>query len=224
MRMFFGMLSLFLVLISPVRAAGQATIQTERDGRIEQTQLVWLNDRAMRMDLAHPPAEILLHQGGLYAISQVGGLSVVASVSNVDQLARAFGQGAGVFDQLNREMASSVSRLEATGHDETIAGIKGEQYRVVWVDQQGKTHTDIAVLSHAPAVVELTRALQNMALAANKGHDARMIEFLRKGWGVLRYGRVYRLEFITGKPPEPSLLALPAQSIDIQHILQGLSR
>ena len=224
MRIIFGMLCLYLVLASSAQAAGQAVIQTEQDGRVEQTRLVWLNDRAMRMDLTHPPAEILLHQGALYAISKIGGLSVVASVASVDQLAQALGQGAGVLDQLNREMASSVSRFEAMGHQETIAGIRGEQYRVVWVDQQGKTHTDVVVLSHAPVVVELTRALQNMALAANKGHDARLIEFLRKGWGVLRYGHVYRLESITGKSPEPNLLALPTQSIDVQRILQGLSR
>jgi hypothetical protein len=224
MRIIFWMLSLCFVLAAPVQAAGQAVLQAEQNGRVEQTRLVWSNDRAVRMDLSHPPAEILLHQGTLYAISQMGGLSVVATVANVDQLARALGQGADILGQLDRDMARSVSRFEPMGHEETIAGIRGEQYRVVWVDQQGATHTDVAVLSHAPAVVELTRALQHMALAANKGNDARMTEFLRERWGVLRYGRAYRLESIAGNPPDSSLLALPTQSIDVQRILQGLSR
>jgi hypothetical protein len=224
MRIIFGILSLYFLLAAPVQAAGQAMLQSEQNGRVEQTPLVWLNDRALRMDLTHPPAEILLHQGSLYAISQIGGLSVVATVASADQLAQALGQGADVLDQLNHKMASSVSQFEAMGHQETIAGIRGEQYRVVWFDQQGKSHTDVVVLSHAPVVVELTRALQNMALAANKGQDARMIEFVRKGWGVLRYGQAYRLESISEKSPEPSSLALPTQSIDVQGILQGLSR
>ncbi|OZB37070.1 MAG: hypothetical protein B7X35_03475 [Halothiobacillus sp. 14-56-357] len=217
-------MSLYFLLAAPVQAAGQAILRTEQNGRVEQTPLVWLNDRALRMDLTHPPAEILLHQGSLYVISQIGGLSVVATVASADQLAQALGQGAGALDQINHEMASSVSQFEAMGHQETIAGIRGEQYRVVWVDQQGKSHTDVVVLSHAPVVVELTRALQNMAVAANKGRDARMIEFVRKGWGVLRYGQAYRLESISEKSPESGLLALPTQSIDVQGILQGLSR
>lgn len=224
MRIILGVLSLCFVLTAPAQAAGQAVIQTEQNGQVEQTRMVWLTDRAVRMDITHPPAEVLLHQNALYAISELGGLSVVASVASVDQLAQALGQGAGVFNQLNREMAQSVRRFEAMGHQETVAGIRGEQYRVVWVDQQGATHTDVAVLSHAPEVVELTKALQNMALAANKGNDARMAEFLSKGWGILRYGRIYRIDSITGNSPEPSLLALPTQSIDVQGILQRLSR
>lgn len=223
MRIFSGVLTLSLMWVTCAQAAGQATIQTAQSGQVEQTRLVWLNDRAIRMDLTHPPAKILLYQNALYALSQVGGLSVVASAASVDQLAQALGQGAGVLEQLKRDMASSVSRLEAMGHEETVAGIRGEQYRVVWVDQQGKSHADIAVLTHDPKVVELTRALHNMALAANKGDDARMIELVRKHWGVLRYGRVYRLESITGQPPEPSLLALPTQTINVQRLLQGLN-
>lgn len=245
---FWGVLSVLWFSVLPVQAAGQAFIQTSQGGRVEQIRVLWLNTHSARMDIPRPPAEILLHNKTLYAISHLGGVSVVATVDNVQQLAQALGQGAGAFGQLDHQKARSVKTLKASGHYETIAGIRGEQYRVVWIDRLGKTHTDTAVLTHEPVVVDMTRSLQNMALSANEGDDARMIEFTRpndgqtenkgacqsewlgsdkhqcRGWGVLRYGNAFVLTSITSKAPAKDLLSLPTQSIDVQKILQGLSR
>ncbi len=209
--------------VQPAWAAGQAVLQSNTNGKIEQAQLSWLNDQQLRMDIARPPAEILLQNGALYAITQIGGLPIVANVADVDQMARALGQGAGFSGQIDRELAKSVSAFEPTGRDETVAGIKGRVYRITWQDNQGKSHTDDAVLTHNPTVVELSRALQNLSRAANKGWDARSAEILRQGLGVLRYGKAYQLNSVSAAAPAAASLSLPAQSVDVQKLLQGFT-
>jgi len=212
-----------LASTTPVWAAGQAVLQSNINGKIEQAQLAWLSDQQLRMDIARPPAEILLEHGALYAITQIAGMPIVANVADVDQMARALGQGAGFSGQIDKQLAKSVRAFEATGRNETVAGIVGAVYRITWQDNQGKLHTDEAVLTKNATVVELSRALQNLSIAAHKGWDARSAEILRKGFGVLRYGKDYELRSVSAQSPSATALALPAQSIDVQKLIQGFT-
>lgn len=221
MRRFIQIGALFL-FSAPVWAGGQAVLQSGSGNQAEQVRLAWLDAEHLRMDIPRPPAEILLRQGRLYAITQVGGVPIVADVANLDQLAQHLGQGAQLSGRIDRQLARSVQSFKATGQYETVAGVRGEIYRIVWRDTQGTEHTDQAVLSPAPAVVELTRALQNLSVAAHKGGDARSAEVIRRGLGVLRYGQAYRLISLSGTPPAATDLELPAQGLDVQKLLQGL--
>ncbi|OYV26469.1 MAG: hypothetical protein B7Z82_07355 [Halothiobacillus sp. 20-54-6] len=187
---------------APVWAAGQAVLQSSINGQTEQVQVSWLSDQQLRMDITRPPAEILLQNGALSAITQIGGMPIVANVADVDQMARALGQGGGL---------------------ETVAGVPGEIYRMTWRDEQGKAHTDEAVLTKNATVVELSRALQNLGVAAHKGWDARSAEILHRGLGVLRYAKAYQLQSVSTQAPAASALALPDQSIDVQKLMQGLT-
>ncbi|MBN2854815.1 MAG: hypothetical protein JXK51_01075 [Halothiobacillaceae bacterium] len=208
---------------TPVWAAGQAVLQSNINGKIEQAQLAWLSDQQLRMDISRPPAEILLEHGALYAITQIGGMPIVANVADVDQMARALGHG-GVFSgQIDKQLAKSISAFEATGRNETVAGIVGAVYQITWQDNQGKSHTDEAVLTKNATVVELSRALQNLSTAAHKGWDARSAEIIHKGFGVLRYGKEYQLRSVSAQAPSASALALPAQSIDVQKLIRGFA-
>ncbi|ANJ66889.1 hypothetical protein A9404_05410 [Halothiobacillus diazotrophicus] len=221
MRRYFQAAVLFFFSV-PVWAGGQAVLQSGQGSQAEQAQLAWLDDEHLRMDITHPPAEILLRSGHLYAITQVGGVPVVANVGNLDQMAQILGQGNRLHGQIDRKLARSVASFKATGQHEVVAGIRGEVYRVVWQDAQGKEHTDQAVLTTNPTVVELTRALQNLGAAANKGGDARSAEVIRRGLGVLSYGRDYRLVSLSANPPAAADLDLPTQGVDVQRLLQGL--
>lgn len=221
MRRFFQISALFL-FATPVWAGGQAVLQSGSGTHAEQVQLAWLDAEHLRMDIPRPSAEILLRQGSLYAITQVGGVPIVADVANIDQMAQIMGQGSQFSGQIDRKLARSVQSFKATGQHETVAGIRGEVYQITWRDEQGAEHSDQAVLSAAPAVVELTRALQNMGVAAKKGGDARSAEVLRRGLGVLRYGHDYRLISLSTRPPAVSDLELPTQGLDVQKLLQGL--
>ncbi len=208
----------------PVWAAGQAVLQSNVNGKIEQAQLAWLSDQQLRMDISRPPAEILLQHGALYAITQIGGMPIVANVADVDQMARALGQSEGFSGQIDKHLAKSVSAFEATGRNETVAGMVGAVYRITWQDNQGQSHTDAAVLTKNATVVELSRALQNLSLAAHKGWDARSAELLQKGFGILRYGKDYQLRSVSAQAPSASTLAIPAQSVDVQKLIQGLTK
>lgn len=221
MRRFIQIGALFL-FSAPVWAGGQAVLQSGSGNQAEQVRLAWLDAEHLRMDIPRPPAEILLRQGQLYAITQVGGVPIVADVANLDQLAQRLGQGAQLSGRIDRQLARSVQSFKATGQYETVAGVRGEIYRIVWRDTQGIEHTDQAVLSSAPAVVELTRALQNLSAAAHKGGDARSAEVIRRGLGVLRYGPAYRLISLSDTPPAATDLEFPAQGLDVQKLLQGL--
>ncbi|MHB8920239.1 MAG: hypothetical protein ACYC3N_04295 [Halothiobacillus sp.] len=208
---------------APVWAAGQAVLQSNVNGQTEQVQLSWLSDQQLRMDITRPPAEILLQNGALFAITQIGGMPIVANVADVDQMARALGQGGGFSGQIDKQLARSVTAFEATGRLETVAGVPGEIYRITWRDAQGKAHTDEAVLTKNATVVELSRALQNLGVAAHEGWDARSAEILHRGLGVLRYAKAYQLRSVSTQAPAASALALPAQSIDVQKLMQGLT-
>lgn len=222
MRQFFQISALLLFSL-PVWAGGQAVLQSGSGSHAENAQLAWLDAEHLRMDISRPPAEILLRQGRLYAITQVAGVPIVADVANIDQMAQILGQGGHFSGQIDRKLARSVQSFQATGRHEIVAGVRGEIYRIVWRDAQGAEHTDQAVLSNSPAVVELTRALQNLGVAAHKGGDARSAEVIRRGLGVLRYGHDYRLISVSSRRPSESDLALPTQGLDVQKLLQGLS-
>lgn len=130
-------------------------------------------------------------------------------------------EGAGRF---TAHRAESVSSIEATGRTETVAGIDGDVYEVSWVGADGATHTDTAVLSDDPLVVEFSDAFRAFAEAGGSGVDPRSRRITDRGLGVLRYADDFLVLAISGDTPPPSTFDLPGPPLNLQDMMQGLGR
>lgn len=98
-----------------------------------------------------------------------------------------------------------VESFGATGEKEVVAGIQGEVYEIRWRDEDGRTHTDQAVLSDNPLAVELTSVMHEVARtyaeAMDREHSGVVEDALSaRGLGILRYGDM-RLTEISGESP-----------------------
>lgn len=148
---------------------------------------------------------------------------------DLEQLAALLGQ----HDALARlgpeaVVPSQITALEATGQAETVAGVEGERYRVSWVDSEGRARIDEAVLTNAPLVIEMQKALldgMTRAIARGTGvggHEAAQQELERRGLAVLRFGDDYRLESISGNTQPDDRFALPSNPIDLRQLMRGV--
>jgi hypothetical protein len=71
---------------------------------------------------------------------------------------------AGMMNMFGQNPASATgqragkTRFEPTGRKETVAGYKGEVYRLIYTDASGKTREEEVVLSNHPDVKELNKS------------------------------------------------------------------
>ncbi|MDZ7663110.1 hypothetical protein [Thiohalophilus sp.] len=116
------------------------------------------------------------------------------------------------------DRAVEVESFGATGEKEVVAGIQGEVYEIRWRDEDGRTHTDQAVLSDNPLAVELTSVMHEVARtyaeAMDREHSGVVEDALSaRGLGILRYGDM-RLTEISGESPGEKAFTLPAKPMD----------
>ena len=104
------------------------------------------------------------------------------------------------------------TRFEPTGRKETVAGYKGEVYRVIYTDVSGKTHEDEVVLSNHPDIKKLNQSWVALASRMSQimGRDA--AEELRQATQAARehgYGGMLRSgdDMILESLEKPSLKA-----------------
>jgi hypothetical protein len=210
-----------LLCAGPALAAGSATVQTTSPQGAQAMQVTWQDVDTARMDLPGQAGYMVVRDGEAFVVSSAGGRTMVLAMSGMAAMADSMGAGGGasVGAMMDRHTATGVERLEATGAGETVAGLRGEVYEMVWTDATGASRTDTLVLSDAPLAVEFTAAMQAFARAMGEDEDprARAVE----GHGLLRYGERFRLTEISASAPAAEAFTLPAPPISMEDMMQG---
>lgn len=207
-------------------AAGTATIS---GGGEEVGQLRWLDAETVRMDPKGDEGYLVLREGKTYLVNPeaVAGMPMVMALDGMMQgLAGMFGdQQDG--DPLSAALSKRVESIASTGRKETVAGIEGEVYEFVFVDDQGNTERTEAVLTAHALVTEMTEAYLALFGGSMLGAE-RVIEFrsvMPEGkHGLLRMGDDVALQSISQDQPAADLFVLPGPAVDMGGMLQELMK
>ncbi|KTG16604.1 MULTISPECIES: hypothetical protein [unclassified Guyparkeria] len=218
-------MSRFLALLlagmaSPALAGGTATIEStgagpSGAGMKQAMEVSWQNDSTVRLDPQGQPSYMLVREDAGYSITNAGGQLMVLEMSSIQSMAQSAGaQGPQAPSVANVE---SVASIEATGREETVAGITGEVYEIHWTGPDGESHVDEAVLSDNPLLREMSAAFEafGTVLSGDKG-DHPMNEALEsRGLATLRFGDRYRVSSLSDETPPDSHFELPAEPMQL---------
>ena len=113
---------------------------------------------ALRMDIGAMNSYSLQRDGTIYAITTMGGQITVMDFGQMaEQLADMPGaaedQGMGP-NAAGVVFPESIEDIRETGETREIAGITGQIHEIDWIDNQGTAHTDTAVLTDDPRLLE----------------------------------------------------------------------
>lgn len=205
-----GWLAGLLATPALAMAAGTASVQTE-----DQTlEVLWQDESKARITPQGQSSYMVMRDGKLYGVSTGGSRTMVMDLTAMAGIMGRMGLDPSSTSP-GPDQAMEVESFGATGERETVAGLQGEVYEVRWRDQDGRTHTDQAVLSDNPLVVELMTvmagAAQTLAEAMDREHGGVVEEQLStRGLGILRYNET-RVTKISGEAPGAGAFELPAE-------------
>lgn len=201
---------------SPVASAAEAT----------RTELAWQSEDVVRIQTSGDGDYIVSRDGKAYLVSHEAGQPSVMDMAAMMKMMRSRGGGA-TSESMDGDVFGALENVEPTGRAETVAGIRGDVYRVTATDGRGETRTDEWVLSDDPLVKEMTRAYYGsmkpmFGLSEEEDPLARWEAKLPAGQtGVLRAGDQYRIISISSEEPAPSAFELPAPPMDLEGMLKG---
>lgn len=188
----------------PALAAGTATLETSTPDGVRSMTIIWQNAATARIDLPRPGSYTLVRNGEPFTVNRMDGRTIVVSLKGVTPHV---GLGFGPMSEPHR--AESVEALRATGAHETLAGIAGDEYEMIWTDTAGGSHVDRVVLSEDPLVLEMTTAFMAFPNALGQAADARAVALRERGLGVLRKGDDFRVTALSGQAPPANAFDLP---------------
>lgn len=219
-------LALAVLLPAGADAGGLAVVQGENQ---RQYTLEYDGAKLRLQSDAYRGLHLIAHNGTVYAVTSAAGRPLVVEGKAVLGLLSRTGGN----QQLtgNEDIARLVS-LEDTGKRETVAGLAGTIYRLTYVDRQGQTRTEEAVLGKQAGVAELTQAFGRIAAdfqrstgVDNQGALSLLRELEQRRLGLLRFGRHYQLVSLDERTPAAARFALPAQAMQLnglENLLPGL--
>lgn len=216
-----------LILLAPIAGAGGlAVIQGENQ---HQYSLEYDGAKLRLQSDAYRGIHLIVQDGTVYAVTSAAGRPLVVEGKAVLGLLARTGADQSLTG--NEDIARLIA-LEDTGQRETVAGLSGAVYRLTYVDRQGHTRTEAAVLGAQAAVVELTQAVGRVAAdfqrstgVDNQGARDLLRELDRRQLGLLRFGQHYRLASLDQRTPDADRFALPAQAMNLnglENLLPGL--
>lgn len=217
---------LVLAACAPVwaLAAGSATFDS---GGGDTSHLRWQDAQTVRMDMADGEGHMVLRQGKLYMVNPQAAKSGMPPVMEIGAMMQGFAQAfdAGNGDQaVAQALSSRVQSVKKTGKTETVAGIQGEVYDLVFTDRQGKTDRVQAVFTSDAQAVEMTEAY--LAFTGALIGPERVADFsqaMPKGQrGLLRLGDDMRVQTISRQGPGAELFELPAAPVNMNEMMKGV--
>ncbi|MFT3802566.1 MAG: hypothetical protein QM766_15280 [Burkholderiaceae bacterium] len=215
-----------IVAVPAAWAGGSASLTTwDQRGEASTTQVDFDGAR-MRVDSSALPDGYLLMRGDdAKMVMPVGG---AAAVVDLPALMKMLGPRARSLTEGTDSVREIVS-LTDTGKRETVAGIAGSLYHLVYVDQTGQKMRAELVLSRDARVVELTRGLHGLLtrmqqaakvkLPPGAGKLEQTLE--SKQLGVLRYADRFLVTRLDGRTPADARFALPSSTLAVPD-LSGL--
>jgi len=222
----FKHLMALIVLVSSFQAmaasnAGTAVFQSREAGANSTTRFEYLNESTARMSVdgqEGADSYMLFRDGKALIVSHTQGQTMVMDMQKLSGMASQFGAATG---QATQSFTSSVQKMEATGKKETVAGIKGEVYRLEWVEN-GKKRSDELVLSKDKAARAYTRAWMNVVRVMQKAGtqqeirgDHLVARLDKKKLGILRLGDRFELKSIKPGKPDSARFAVPESTMEM---------
>ncbi|MGM0561610.1 MAG: hypothetical protein ACQETX_11140 [Pseudomonadota bacterium] len=221
------LLALVAGTAGPALADGSLTYSADGGdmGRLEMTER-WRGG-ALRTDIAGVEAYMLLRDGEIYSITSAGGRVMVMALSALADLPQA--QGTQSTDQLKTgaglAMPSEVQEIDATGEVKDVAGVTGEIYEISWLDEEGASHTDSAVLSDDPRLLENQQLKMEMSNLVQGQEANPLLEALQeKGLAALSFGDRFEVLSLEDHPGPEGDFLLPAEPMDLGDMMGGMSQ
>lgn len=194
--------------------AGAADVRTSEGG---QMKFEYGGNDQLRITPDGQNGYMVARDGEIFMVTSSEGQVMVLSLS---QTMGMFGPQSGAASPSTVE--GKLLSLEPTGTTETVAGIKGEVYRVRYLDQEGRERSTDMVLSDDHRAKEFQRALFTMieafARAAGKptaGPEELQARLTNMNKGTLRFGEEMWVTAISDREIDSSRFVLPAEPTDM---------
>lgn len=212
---------LLLAASLPALADGQATLESRSAQGSATMEVQWAGDD-LRMDFPQQAQAgfMLLTDGKGYMVSQMQGQTLVMDMAMLKDMAEGMG-GEQAAAGLTHQQADRVDALEATGVEETIAGVEGEVYRLQWTDKAGTAHDDELVLSDDTRVRELMAAFHAYQQTITDAPDPIAMHLEERGLGMLRFGDRFRIATLSDASPDPSVFVLPEDAMTFEDMMRS---
>ncbi|MFG6177576.1 hypothetical protein ACGTN6_10060 [Halomonas sp. THAF12] len=212
---------LLLAASLPALADGKATLESHSAQGSATMEVSWAGDD-LRMDFPQQAQAgfMLLKDGKGYMVSQMQGQTMVMDLAQLKEMAEGMGgdkAAAGLTDQ----QASSVDSLEATGEQETIAGLEGDVYRLQWTDKAGNAHDDTLVLSDDPQVRELMTAFHAYQRTMTGEPDPIATELEERELGMLRFSDRFQIAELSDETPQADIFVLPEDAMTFEDMMRS---
>ena len=218
------------LLAAPVaEAAGSATAVTN-DGKGGSDRVrIDFDQGRLRVDSDNKSEGYLVTRDDqVYLVSQMGGRPVVMQLNS---MISAFGARMQSFVSGTDGVREFVS-LTDTRRRETVAGVGGQVFELIYVDGKGvKRRTELA-LSRDSRAVEMSAAFRGLMLSFQRqakvtepaGSAELWARIDRLGMGVLRFADRFEVATLSATAPDPTRFELPAAPMSLPDLgpLKGI--
>ena len=188
----------------------------------------YLDEQTARIDVSldgnhNGTSYTLFRDGKVYGVSNLSGKIMVVDISSMKGVRSITGRSnpnPGTFE-------IKLLELSPTGKGESVAGIEGDVYQIVWRDEKGKLHDETAVLSSDPRAKEWTtqwlKASNEMQRAIlGKAPESNISDRLKQeGKGLLRLGTSLRVTSLTPSRNN-NQFELPAEPVSMPDFGAGM--
>lgn len=215
-----GGLSALALIYASTALAGSATVESPNG---ERMVFEYADGNKLRLNTPQQDTYMLVRDNTLYAVSYNNGQPMVVNAST---MMKGFASMAKMTEQAAPAGATAeVISIEATGRRETVAGIRGEIYKIT-TREEGDSITQEVVMSSDARALEFRDALFTMIRASTEAMDEelrRNSEDFRKrlgsmNMGILRYGTEMKLAAIDGDTVAAARFELPAKPVDMNDL------
>ncbi len=206
--------------------AGTAVFKSREAGSNSTTQFEYLNDSTARMNVDGGKKQdgesyMLFKDGKALMIANTQGETMVLDMADLSNMASSLGISP---EQQTQGFTSSVQSMEPTGQDETVAGIKGELYKLKWTEN-GKVMEDDLVVTHDADAVAYTRAwmtvVRTIQVAGAKREvkgDHLVARLEKEDLGILRLGKRFELVSLDSKRPDEAHFVVPEATMQMPNL------
>jgi hypothetical protein len=205
-------------------SAGTATVSSGDGG----TSTFEYSADALRInaEAANSNSYVIVRDGSMYSVMDNDGQIMVIDAGSMMKGFSGFASQAAP-----SQLDSKVISLKDTGKNETVAGVKGDIYELLFEEKDGTERTEEVVLSKDKRAREFRDALFMMMSfakdiasdeAMEQGRDMRK-RLEKMNVGILRMGTEMTVTSISGEKVAASRFALPAEPMNLEGIGSMLS-
>ncbi|MEA1889660.1 MAG: hypothetical protein U9N50_07780 [Pseudomonadota bacterium] len=218
--LFFSML---MLLAASASASGIAKFKGMDGGKPYILSLEYLDQKTSRIDMdseSDTTGYLLFNNRQAQVVSSYQGNTLVMDLASMNQMA----QSLGVMKMLgidSETLLVHVISMKATGKKETVAGISGEIYNIIWSRNNVKQQDEL-VLSRSQLAWDYTAAWIDAIDVVSKASpsikikgDELMSKVKKDKLGILRFGNRFQLVSARSMAINPARFVAPDTSFNI---------